>query len=103
MKDIDSLLKSSIEEALQTLEDKGDIVIVSNSLGDSAKAIAEKTKEAYIGDIFTHEELTFFRMLVFEAALNDKMFHGELQAITGYSQEQAKTFGEKLKKLTSYF
>ena len=75
MKDIDSLLKSSIEEALQTLEDKGDIVIVSNSLSDSAKAIAEKTKEAYIGNIFTHEELTFFRMLVFEAALNLSLIH----------------------------
>ena len=103
MKDIDRALKVGIKQALHEIEKTGDIVLVSQVLDGAAKTIAEKTKEAYVGEMFSHEELLFFRMLVAEAAYNEKMFHGELQATTGYNKKTVEELLEKLASLTSYY
>ena len=68
MKDVDQELKESIKQALLEVEKTGDIVLVSPVLEGVARVIAETTKEAYVGELFTHEELVFFRQLVAEAA-----------------------------------
>jgi len=103
MKDVDRELKASITQALHEIEKAGDIVLVSPVLEDAAKVIAEKTKEVYIGELFSHEELVFFRQLVAEAAHNNKMFCGELQATTGYTEKSVEELLEKLRSLTSYY
>lgn len=64
MKNVDLELKTIIKQALQEVEETGDIVFVSPVLEGAAKIIADKTKEAYVGEIFSHEELVFFRQLV---------------------------------------
>ena len=103
MKDVDQELKESIKQALLEVEKTGDIVLVSPVLEGVARVIAETTKEAYVGELFTHEELVFFRQLVAEAAHSDKLFCGELQAITGYTKEAVAELLEKLSNLTSYY
>ncbi|BFM51151.1 hypothetical protein [Marinomonas sp. THO17] len=103
MKDVDQELKLYITQALHEIEKTGDIVLVSPVLEGAARTIAEKTKEAYIGEIFSHEELVFFRQLVAEAAHNDKLFCGELQATTGYTKDTVEELLEKLRGLTSYY
>ena len=103
MKDVDSLLKDKIKEALYSIEESGDIVIVSTVLGEASRLIAEKTKEAYVGGIFTHEELVFFRQLTSEAARNTKLFNGEMRTLTNYGSEEAEALSEKLRELTSYY
>ncbi len=74
MKDVDRELKVSITQALHEIERTGDIVLVSPCLEGAAQTIADKAKEVYIGELLSHEELVFFRLLVAEAAHNDKMF-----------------------------
>jgi|GEM_PF-2948060 hypothetical protein len=103
MKDIDLELKTNIKQALQEVEETGDIVLISPVLEGAAKIIADKTKEVYVGEIFSHEELVFFRQLVAEAAHNDKLFCGELEATTGYNKTAVDDLLEKLKELTSYY
>lgn len=97
------LTKSNITQAFHEIEKAGDIVLVSPVLDGVARTIAEKTKEAYIGELFSHEELVFFRQLVAEAAHNDKLFCGELQATTGYTKDTVDELLEKLRGLTSYY
>lgn len=103
MKDVDRELKVNITKALHEIENTGDIVLVSPVLEGAAKTIAEKTKKAYVGDLFSHEELVFFRQLVAAAAHNDKFFCGELQATTGYAKDSVEELLEKLRNLTSYY
>ena len=103
MEDIEQSLKLAIEEALHSIEASGDIVITSASLGDATKLIAEKTKSVYTGNIFTPEEMVILRQLAAEAAQNDKLFCGELQATTGYTKEEMLQFSEKLREFTNYY
>ena len=103
MKDVDQELNVIIMQALHEIEKAGDVVLVSPVLEGAAKVIAEKTKEAYVGELFSHEELVFFRQLVSEATYNDKLFCGELQATTGYTKETVEELLEKLRNLTSYY
>ena len=103
MKDIDETLQQVIKDALHLVEKNGDIVIVSEALGEAAKLIANKTKEAYVGEIFSHEEIMFFGQLATEASHNKNMFHQEMETITNYSQEDAKLLGDKIRTLTKYF
>jgi len=103
MKDVDLELKAIIKQALQEVEETEDIVLVSPVLEGAAKIIADKTKEVYVGEMFSHEELVFFRQLVAEAAHNDKLFCGELEAITGYNKTTVGDLLEKLRDLTSYY
>ena len=103
MKDIEISLRNAIEEALHSIEESGDIVITSGSLGEATKLIAEKTKEIYTGNIFTPAEMVLLRQLAAEAAINDKLFCGELQLTTGYTKEEMLEFSEKLREFTNYY
>ena len=89
--------------ALHSIEESGDIVITSGSFGEATKLIAEKTKEIYTGNIFTPAEMVLLRQLAAEAAINDKLFCGELQLTTGYTKEEMLEFSEKLREFTNYY
>lgn len=63
--------------------------------------IIDSLSEAYIGGVFSHDELVFFRWLVAEAAHNDALFSDELKAVTGFNKNAVEELLKKLRELTS--
>lgn len=103
MKNIPESLAKSIEEELIKIEEKGDIVITTTVLKESIESISNAVMTVYAGDQLSVRELMFFRQLAMEASHNEKMFRGELSALTGFSEKEAEELGERLRKLTSWY
>lgn len=89
-------LASVIERILQSLEERGEIVVCSSAPGRSAKVIAEAVSALVPNVELTASEMHGIRSLILHALADKNFFDWEMPTLTGLSAEEFRKLADKL-------
>jgi hypothetical protein len=89
-------LSSEIERILQSLEERGEIVVCSSTPGRSAKVIAEAVSALVPNAELTASEMQGIRSLILHAVADKSFFDWEMPTLTGLSAEEFRKLADKL-------
>jgi len=92
------LLLQAIESALLELEERGEIVLCTDTPNVSSKYICSAIKELTPNEKLTLSELSGLRALVFQAVNDQRFFDWEMPTLTGLDANEFKKIAEKLPK-----
>lgn len=89
-------LHSSIYNALEELEQRGEIVLCSSSPENSAKFLEQKLRSVVVSSEISVSELSSIRSLIYHAIRDKRFFDWEMPTLTGLTAEEFASLADRL-------
>ena len=93
-----SQIAKILQRSLRELEERGDIVICTQSEDALVKGLCERLEQYLPNQEISVSEFIGIRALIFQATRNSAFFDWETPTLTGFSKEEFELIAQKLPK-----
>lgn len=93
-----SQIAKILQRTLRELEDRGDIVICTQSEEAMVKVLCEGLSQFLPNQEISVSEFIGIRALIYQATRNSAFFDWEMPTLTGFSKEEFERIAQKLPK-----